>query len=285
MGEISEALRRAREGTHANRVVSAGEPTSGEPRAAATRSVLIPAEEDASDRARLVLTRPASPAAESYRQSAIQLSRVLLARPLRSVLVASAGVGEGKTTTACNLALAFASLFGTRRTALLELDLRRPTAAAALAVTPPAGIEAALDGSATLAGVRCTTQLATLDLFLARKASRAPLPLIASSRMTSILKELERSYDTVIVDSPPILPVPDAALIAACVGGVLLVARAGVSRRAAVEEATEKVGRESVIGFFLNDRREPRHRSYAEYYSYGPTEDVQEATVDGAARQ
>jgi capsular exopolysaccharide synthesis family protein len=284
MGEISEALRRARDGYRAGRAVTPSAPVADDLRGAAAgdSSVVIPALESVADRARLVLTRPSTPMAESYRQAALQLSRALQARSVRSVLVASAGVGEGKTTTACNVALAFASLFGTRRSVLVELDLRRPTAAAALGVTPPIGIEHVLAGSASVAAARCATQLPSLDLLLAKKASSDALPLLSGPRLGLLLKELERSYDTVILDSPPILPVPDAALIAANVGGVLLVARAGFSRCAAVEEAVEKIGRDAVMGFFLNDRRQPLHHYYAGYYRYESSAESGEAEGDGA---
>jgi Mrp family chromosome partitioning ATPase len=286
MGEISEALRRAREGTRAGRGAAAIEPLVAESHSAGSPGacVALPSEADASDRGRLVLTRPTTPMAESYRQAALLLSRALKDRPARSVLVASAGGGEGKTTTACNLALAFASLFGARRTALVELDLRKPTAARALGVGPPVGVEEALAGSVATAAARCATQFAALDLFLAKRPSRDALPLVSSSRLVPFLRELERSYETVILDSPPILPVPDAALIAANVGGVLLVARAGVSRRAAIEEAVEKIGRDTVMGFFLNERRQPLHHYYAGYYRYESSAESGEAQGDGTPR-
>ncbi len=277
MGEISEALKRAREGVRR-------EPASGGAAAAplreamsanlapardATNAVLIPETDEGDWNARAVLVAPRGEFAEGYRHFAIRLQRRLKELGARSVIVTSAARGEGKTTTACNLALALASMSSGRRIAFIELDVRRPSAARTLGIAPTVGIERVLAGKARLAEACMHTQLPELDLYLASEPARDPLGVVAAASTGALLRDLSRQYDLVVVDSPPVLPVPDVPLLAANVDAVLLVARNGVSRRAALRETMESLGEEKIVGVFLNEGKTPRHRRYSGYYGYG----------------
>lgn len=275
MGEISEALRRARElptrGEGPEPLAARREagPLFQATAADARTTVSIPTSRAHAWRARAVLVEPASDIAESYRHFAIRVQRALRERSARSVLVTSPVRNEGKTTTACNLALALASMSTGRRIALLELDLRRPSGALQLDVEEHTGVEDALEGNASLAQVREATQIPELDLYLARGPARAPLVAISSRRIGAIVRELVGQYDTVVIDSPPVLPVPDVPLILPFVDAVVLVARTGVSRVSAMRETIDSIGREKLVGVFLNERRMPRHRRYEGYYPGG----------------
>jgi capsular exopolysaccharide synthesis family protein len=276
LGEISEALRRAREG-------SRREPASASPSAAPLReassanlapardaasAVTIPDSDEGDWHGRAVLVAPRGEFAEGYRHFAIRLQRRLKEIGARSVIVTSAARGEGKTTTACNLTLALASMSSGRRTAFIELDVRRPSAARALGVVPTVGIEHVLSGHARVAEACMHTQIPELDLYLASAPSRDPLGVIAAASTGALLRDLARQYDLIVVDSPPVLPVPDVPLLAANVDAVLLVARNGVSRRAALRETVESLGEEKIVGVFLNEGKTPRHRRYYGYYGY-----------------
>ena len=271
MGEISDALRRARTRLDA----PAGAVPPSEPRrelpsplgaAASTREpVRIPAEKEGAWTARAVLVDPRGEAAERYRQFAIRLQRSMRERNARSLCLTSAVRGEGKTTTACNLALALASMASGRRAALIELDLRRPAAAKALGITPPVGVEAVLTGKAPLAEACIRTQYADLDLFLAAAPPADPLSVISAQRTGQLLRDLARQYDLLLIDCPPALPVPDVGLLMPHADAALLVVRGGVSRIGDIREALTALEGEKLLGVFLNEGKPPVHRRYYGY--------------------
>jgi capsular exopolysaccharide synthesis family protein len=279
LGEISEALRRAREGARRDPATAAAPavpaarrevaPVLSAPLRDLGAAIAIPDTQDGPWGARAVLVEPRGEVAEGYRHFAIRLQRVARERGARSVLVTSAARGEGKTTTSCNLALALASISSGRRVALLELDVRRPTAASQLGISPRIGIERVLEGNASLAEACSHTQLPELDLYLATAPCANPLAAISATSTGMLLRDLARQYDLVVIDSPPVLPVPDVPILLPHADAVLLVARNGVSRRAALREAVEAIGTEKLVGVFLNEGRTPRHRRYYGYYGYG----------------
>ncbi len=276
MGEIAEALRRARESDRGHRaqptnpsaVVEFGEPQLSDRVLPATEPVTISSEHEVGTAwsARAVLALPQGPVAEQYRHFAIRVSRRLKQRGARIVGVTSASRSEGKTTTACNLALALASVSGGRRVALLDLDLRRPSAAESLGVSVRSGVEELLVGRASLGDVRLATQLADLDLYLVKRNVRDPLHLISGPQLPALLRELARRYDTVVVDTPPVLPVPDVPLLLPLIDAVIVVARNGFSRSGAFRDLITTIGTERVLGAFLNESNLPRHHRYYGYY-------------------
>lgn len=271
MGEISEALRRAREGTRREEAqrapVPAGEPAARHiaPRRLGTQ-VVISNEATGRWSARSVLVQPDSEFSERYRQCAVRLQREIRRRNARIVLVTSPARGEGKTTTSCNLALAFASMASGRRIALVETDIRRPAVGAALGVSVGTGFERVLEGDLPLEEACVHTQFPELDLFAAGRPARNPLAAVSSIATGQVFRALAGQYDLVILDSPPVLPVPDVPLLLPHVDSVLLVARHGVSRRAALRDAIASLTPEKVIGVFLNEGRTPIHRRYEGYY-------------------
>lgn len=275
MGEISEALKRARENSQRDATPVSAPALREAPRPPlaphrdAANAVAIPEREDGGWNARVVLVAPRGEFAESYRHFAIRLQRALKERGARSVIVTSAARGEGKTTTACNLALALASVSSGRRIALLELDLRRPSAARSLGITVPTGIQHVLAEGAALAEACAHTQLPELDLYLATEPARDPLGAISAATTGGLIRDLSRHYDLLVIDTPPVLPVPDVPILAAHADAILLVARNGISRRAALRETIESIGPEKIVGVFLNEGTTPRHRRYNYgYYGY-----------------
>lgn len=286
MGEISEALRRAREGLRRDDARPAATLVEPAPRHLAPRrlgaQLVIPSEASAGWSARSVLVQPDSESSERYRQFAVRLQREIRKRNARIVLVTSPARGEGKTTTSCNLALAFASMASGRRIALVEADVRRPAVAAALGVSVAIGFEQVLEGDLPLEEACAHTQFPELDLFLAARPARRPLAAVSSVSSGQVLRALAAQYDLVIIDSPPVLPVPDVPLLLPHVDTVLLVARNGVSRRAALRDSIGSLTPDKVVGVFLNEGRTPMHRRYEGYYGYG-TEREQPAveTKDG----
>ncbi len=272
MGEISDALRRAR---NSNRRPG---PATPPPETRAGNEVMLPEPTNESQPSveistnasnqwvgRSMLVEPNGPIAEQYRHTAIRLSRRLKERDASIVAVTSAERGDGKTTTACNLAMAMASTAGGRRVALVEMDLRRPSHCATLDIRPEIGFESVLAGQAALADARVPTQLTDLDLFPVRDRPEDPLELLASPMTASVLKDLGRRYDTVIVDTPPALAVSDVPLLMPSLHAVLFVVTAGTSRRGPVEAALRAIGHDKVIGVFVNRSQDAGEKKYYRY--------------------
>lgn len=218
---------------------------------------------------RAVLTDQHSPVAERYRHLAIQVRRGLQAIGSRSVVVTSAVRAEGKTVTACNLALALASVAAGRRVALIDLDLRRHSVAAGLGIQPAVGIESVLRGEASLAEACVATDVGDLDVYPARRSLPAAHELLAGSRLAEVAAELESRYSLVVCDSPPILPVPDVSLVAAHFGACLVVTRAGRTRRAALQELMHLLPEDHLLGTVLNDAPKAANREHYYYHRHG----------------
>jgi Mrp family chromosome partitioning ATPase len=186
---------------------------------------------------------------------------------MKSVLVTSPVRSEGKTFTACNLALALASMAAGGRIALLELDARRPSVSRGLGVAPRTGIEEVLAGEAALEGARVRTELPSLDLYLVRESPTQAHEILALPSLETVFWELGTRYDAIVVDSPPTLLVPDVSLILGHVDACIAVVRAGSSRIRAAREMFEQLPREKLLGVFVNDIGTPLRSEKYDYYS------------------
>ncbi len=183
-----------------------------------------------------------------------------------TLLVTSALRLEGKTTTACNLALALASMAADRRIALVDLDLHRPGIAVGLGLCPTVGFERVLAGESSLPSARMRTDLASLDVFAVAKPPPMAHEILSHRRLPTLLASMARSYEAVIIDTPPALLVPDVALIAPHTGACLAVVRAGITYRSAFREMLALLPEDRLIGCFLNAARLSRHaRRYVDY--------------------
>ena len=274
MGEITEALRRAREERQPE---SAPRPPTEPARTAAgrlppepsaKRDDAIAISEDHGDRwpARAVVIDHSGGVSEYYRHFALRVLRELKERNARSLLVTSALREEGKTTTACNLALALSSLAGGRPVALVDLDLRRPAVAKSLAIESDHGFEEVLAGDVELTAACVPTQVGALDVYPVARPTRQAHELLSSNRFGDIVRELGRRYDYVLFDSPPALLVPDVPLALAEVDGAVAVARAGFTSKRAFDDMLSIVNTSKLLGVFLNEAAQPRHKRQYGYY-------------------
>lgn len=269
MGEITEALRRAKNAPAPEPGTAEPLPTPvGVPQSApeASEAISIPHTKDAHWVARAVTVEERSSVAEHYRHFAIRTRRALDARRARSLVITSAVSAEGKTTTACNLALALASMSGDERVALVDLDLRRPGVARSMGITAEVGVDDLLSGEADIDDVRVPTSVRSLDLFLARQPRAAAHELLATPRLAALHQELLRRYGIVVVDAPPVLLVPDVPMILEQVQVCITVARVGVTREAAVREMLGLIPSDRLIGAFLNDTAPGTREKYQRYY-------------------
>lgn len=207
---------------------------------------------------------------EMHRQLALQVASQLEHRSARSLAVVSALRDEGKTTVACTLAVALASVRAERSVALVDLDLRNPSVGRRLGLRPKIGIESCLLGRAELEDVRVSLRTPLLDVYPSVEHQRAAHELLARPQLAKMLRTLERRYATVIIDTPPTLIVPDASLLIKQGPCCITVARSGTTRVKRFEEMLDLLPDDAVVGKVLNSATLPnRDKNYYEY-SYGP---------------
>lgn len=170
----------------------------------------------------LVTQVPAqSPRAESFRQLRTNLEFAHISHEAKAVLVTSTLPGEGKSTTAINLAISIAQ--SGKSVALVDADLRRSRVAEYLGLEKSAGLTTALLGSADVADLLQRWGAHDLYVLTAGQIPPNPSELLGSESMKNLIVRLEQDFDTVIIDAPPLLPVTDAAVLAQRVGGVVLI--------------------------------------------------------------
>lgn len=207
-----------------------------------------------------------SPVGETYRmlRTALMLSRP--GSPPKSVLVASAVPSEGKTTTAANLAIVLA---GTgKRVILVDADLRRPHCHELFGLENHFGLTEALTGISELVDLVRPTGFGNLYLLSAGETPPNPSELLGAAKMQDILFQLGQSYDCIIIDSAPILPVTDAVVLSSIVDGVILVAGKGTIRQR-VRTALSRLeyAQAKIFGIVLN-KVETHNLGYNDYNSH-----------------
>ena len=170
-----------------------------------------------------------SPRAESYRQLRTNLRCANVSGNARSILVTSSIPGEGKTTTATNLAIAMAQTG--RKVCLVDADLRRGKVCQYLALDGNAGISTVLSGDADVNDVLQHWGPDNLYVLPSGQTPLNPSELLGSAELKALILRLESAFDVVILDAPPVLRVSDATVISQHVGGVLVVVNAQVMRQ------------------------------------------------------
>ncbi len=214
--------------------------------------------------------------AEEFRQLRTNLRFADIDSRATSILVTSPLPGDGKTTTSCNLAITSAQTGA--RVILVEADLRRPSFGPYLGLEPTAGLTSVLIGAATLDDVVQPWGSSGLHVLCSGPVPPNPTELLGSRGMSTLLADLTDRYDLVILDAPPLLPVADASVLAAEVAGVLVVARAGRTRRDQMARAVERLTTVDarILGAVLNMvsvRRVGRYdydRSYSQVAEHRP---------------
>ncbi|GAB2888744.1 tyrosine-protein kinase domain-containing protein [Nocardioides pacificus] len=226
---------------------------------------------DSSTRSRPLISSLDShaPRVESFRVLRTNLQFLEVDRSDKVVVITSALPAEGKTTTAINLAIALAQ--SEQRVMLVECDLRRPRAAAALGLDNSIGVTTVLVGKVSLQDA--TQRHDGSGLFVLASGAIPPNPaeLLQSKAMAELLDSLREEYDVVLIDAPPLLPVTDAALLTAKADGALMVLRHGKTTKDQLAHALDRLqqvdGR--VLGVVLNMVPVNRGGRYGYGYGYG----------------
>lgn len=206
--------------------------------------------------------------AEALRQLRTNLQFVDVERPLRLFVVTSSVAMEGKSTTAANLAVAFSE--SGKTVLLIEADLRRPRVADYLGLERAVGLTNVLADQVNIDKVLQPWGNGQLRVLTSGSIPPNPSELLGSPKMQQLLERLKRSFDLIIIDTPPLLPVTDAAVVAAYADGAVLVVRYGKTTRAQVSSAASSLksveGR--LLGTILNMSPKRGSDGYARY-GYG----------------
>jgi capsular exopolysaccharide synthesis family protein len=190
----------------------------------------------------------------------------------RVILVTSAEPSEGKTLCAANLGVTMAQ--SGSRVAIIDCDMRRPKMHTVFQIDRNAGVSNIMTGARDLSEVVYNNGIPNLSVIPCGPIPPNPSELLGSKRMADFIEELKGSYERVIIDSPPLTAVTDSAVLAQVCDGVVVVVRAGVTTRHAVQNAVSQLKSLNVriLGALLNGvstRRDSYYYQYYYYYYYG----------------
>jgi len=215
----------------------------------------------------VTLTDPTSPVSEAYRTLRTNILFASLDNPLKTLLITSTDPGEGKSTTLANLAVVMAQ--AGNRVVAVDCDLRRPSLHRIFGVKNSAGLTTMMvEGQVMGQSPLQDTGVPNLSVLTSGPLPPNPSELLGSRRMGEVLAQLKSQADIVLLDSPPIIAVADAAILASKVDGVILVVQAYKTRRdfARKAKAILEKANANLLGVVLNNVRMDisLYRYYAE---------------------
>jgi len=204
-----------------------------------------------------------SPAAEAFRLLGVRLRDMARTRPLKKVLITSTIPQEGKTTVAANLAFTLARATQ-QKILLLEGDVRRPAMSQMLGLHGHPGICEWLRGDQKLTNCIYSVEDAGIWVMPAGSSPQNPLEVLQSVKLNALMAQLTEWFDTVIIDSPPVLPLADTSVWMRLADGIILVARQGISEKKQLQKGLEAIEPQKLIGALLNCSKVSAHSHY--YY-------------------
>jgi non-specific protein-tyrosine kinase len=189
----------------------------------------------------VVVSSPASPAAEAYRRLRVNLMSAGQEAPLQVLLVAAAGPDPDKSSTVANLAVAFAKVG--KRVILADCDLRHPALHTLLGLANDAGVTTMLEDDTAVELPIQQTEITNLRVLTSGPAVMVPSDSVASPAMARLIARLRQEADMVLIDAPPVVLATDAVELATQVDGVLLTVSAGRSKRDDAQRAVHLLKR------------------------------------------
>lgn len=217
----------------------------------------------------IVVKHPRSPISEAFRVLRTNLRFSGIENPNGALLVTSAGPGEGKTTTAANLAITLAQ--AGKRVVLVDSDLRRPSMHKLFGLSNSIGLSTLfLENPPTVEQALQPSGVEGLQVLTSGQVPPNPTELLDSKRMNEILSQLRADTDMVVLDSAPCLAVADASIIGSRCSGAILVIETGKTRTEVAKRAVETLQRTNVklLGTVLNKMSQRRASGYYYYYYY-----------------
>jgi capsular exopolysaccharide synthesis family protein len=195
---------------------------------------------------------PQSLAAEQYRSLRTRIKRAENGRAVRTIVITSPNKGDGKSLTAANLALTMAQEFQ-QRVLLIDGDLRRPAVHQLFGIADQPGLTDVLMGGVELNQALVNVEQHHLTLLPAGAIPTHPAELLGSAAMRRVLDTLRNRFDRILIDMPPVAPLADLHILAPMADGLLMIVRAGVTPRPAIERALAGLDTTKVLGLVLNE--------------------------------
>lgn len=214
---------------------------------------------------------PKSPISEAYRSLRTNIEFSAVDTEIRTIMVTSAGPGEGKSTTVSNLAVSYAQ--SEKKVLIIDADLRKPTLHHTFVQSNRQGLTSVLTNQVKAADVIRETEIENLYVITSGPIPPNPSEILSSRRMTSLIDEMKEQFDIIIVDTPPALAVTDAQIVAAKCDGVLMVVDFGKVKRdlaIKVKNNLERV-QARILGVVINNIDRDNAEAYY-YYYYGSKE-------------
>ena len=211
---------------------------------------------------------PRSLSAEAYKSLRTNIKYSSIDKQIKTIVVTSSLPGEGKSTVAGNLAYTLSQEEG--KVLLIDCDLRKPTIHKKLELSNEKGLTDLLVDKINPKEI---IQEVSKNLFIITSGSRVPNPSegVGSKAMEILLNEVSKDYKYIVIDTPPVIPVTDALLLAAKADATILVVRSRKSKEKILNQSYEELKKvkANVIGTVLTDLEKSRYDKYHEYYGTG----------------
>jgi len=221
-----------------------------------------PATDFCPDRKLVCLTQSESLAAEKFRFLAIRLRHLQQKRPVKRILITSSVAAEGKSMVAGNLACALAA--GKQQVLLLDGDLRRPWLARQFGLGERAGLSELLENGSGSSHNVYKLEGSGLCVLPAGVTASNPLELMQLGKLSAVMDRLSASFDWIVIDSPPLLPLADTSIWMRLADTIILVTRPGMTEKRQLQRALEMVEHSKLLGAVLNASSEATAGNY--YY-------------------
>lgn len=226
--------------------------------------------QDLKSRSEELITRknPKSPVSEAFRAIRTNLNFVSPDNPLKTIVITSSGAADGKSVILANLAISMAQ--NGQKVIILDADLRKPMQHKFFEMTNFQGLSGILTGEITFDEGLRETGIEGVRLISTGVIPPNPAELLASKRMEEVLEEARNEADVVLLDTPPVIAVADASILASKVDGVILVVASHQTHDQALVKAKENLIRvhANIIGTILNKYPTRRGKGYYQYYYY-----------------
>ncbi|WP_066190718.1 CpsD/CapB family tyrosine-protein kinase [Gracilibacillus timonensis] len=208
---------------------------------------------------------PRSPISEQFKTIRTNLQFSSVDTELKTMLVTSSGPSEGKSSTTANLAIVFAQQG--KRVLLVDADMRKPTLHYTFRADNRRGLSSVLVAETSLKDAVTSSDVGGLDLLTCGPIPPNPSELLGSRAMETMIANAQLEYDVILFDTPPVLAVTDAQILANMCDGAIMVVRSKQTEYDAAQKAKEllEVGHAKLLGVVLNDREQKK----GHYYYYG----------------
>lgn len=216
----------------------------------------------------ITVTNPRSPVSEAFRALRTNIDFSSIDEKIQVIMVTSSGPEEGKSTVSGNLAAAYAQ--GDKKVLLIDADMRKPTAHKTFTLSNRFGLSSLLSQQAVIEDVLQDSPVENLTIMTSGPIPPNPAEMMASNRMITVLQELRQRFDIIIIDTPPLLAVTDAQIVASKSDGVIMVVSYGKVKRDIAMKAKANLDRVGarMLGVVLNNVKRKASEGYY-YYYYG----------------